>query len=772
MKRVLFFICIVFSAVSFAQNRSDTIHAAHYSIDLSIVNLSQQTIDGYVDLKIVPQIVPLSYCDLDLAVSLTVDSVLHDNQTVNFSHSGTLLRIDFDNDVISRDTQSIRVYYHGKPAVDPVGGGFYFVGTMAFNFGAGLSIYPPSFGRSWFPCIDELTDKSTYTFHIRTDSDKMAVCGGILTDSATLGDQTKTWKWELNSPIPTYLASVAVGNFQRYKDDYKGINGDTIPIDVYATASYIGNVPGSFVNLKTVLRDYETRLGAYSWQRVGYVAVPFDAGAMEHATNITYPQFAVNGNTLYESIVFHELAHSWFGNLLTCGAAETMWINEGFATYAETMAEEALDTTLSRYKTSVRNLHRYVLKSVHTNDGGYFAVDSVPKNIIYGSTTYKKGGLVAHTLRHYLGDSLFFSGLRTLFQQNAYGNVNSEQFFTKMSQITGVDLMDFYYGWVHQPGFLHFSIDSVVKNEQTAAQYRLYFKQKLYHARYFADNNKVDVEFVSPQGERHTVRHITFSGEKDCVEVTLPFTPAFWVIDPDENLGDAVIKYPLTVSNTALIDCADAYFRLNPTTLTSNSEIRVEYHLVATDPLKTPNPDIFKLSDNNYWHIEFYDKNITDGDFRFLYDARANQRDYNLFQGYSRDNLILLYRRDAAQDWKIHPSTITGNTNGMLTTTSLLAGEYTLAMGNNVVSIPSRDPNPTVFIYPNPTDGQLRITNYEHPVTDIKIYDILGRLQKAEGRKQNGEVIIDISHFSDGVYIIKLKNSNNQEYTKKIVFCR
>ena len=755
MKYLLSFLCLGFLFTTFSQNRSDTIHVAHYEINLSIVELSQRTIFGYTDLKIVPRILPLSYCDLDIA-ALTVDSVLHQNQIVSFTHSDARLHIIFNTTVTTQDTQSIRVYYHGTPPTDPAGGGFYFSANppMAFNFGAGLSITPPSFGRSWFPCLDEFTDKSTYTFCIRTDSDKMAVCGGVLTDSATYGDGTKSWKWELNAPIPTYLASVAVGDFQCYKDTFHGI-GRIIPIEIYAIPSYIGNVPGSFANLKTVLRNYETRLGAYSWQRVGYVAVPFNQGAMEHATNITYPQFAVTGNTQYEYLAFHELAHSWFGNLLTCSASQTMWLNEGFASYAESLADEAVDPTLTQYKNSTLERHHKVLTNTHVRDNGYFALDSVPQNKIYGSTTYDKGALVAHTLRNYLGDTLFFLGLRTLFQQNRYGNINSEQFFTKMSQITGVNLTDFYLGWVHQPGFLHFSIDSVVKG-QTANQYRLYFRQKLYHAYYFADNNKVDVEFISSQGERHTLKHVQFSGEEACVEVTLPFTPVAWVIDPDTKMGDAVLKYPITVSNTGLVNYTNANFRLAAKTIAGNSELRLEYHLATPDPLKNPNSAIFKISDNHYWHIELYDNNLTDKDFRFLYNASSStQPDYNLFQGYTKDELILLYRRNAGEDWRIHPSTLTGsNTNGMLVTSLPLSGEYTLAMGINNVSIPFINAGNTVSVYPNPTSNQLIIDNGQLTIENIEIYDIYGR--KIVHCPLLIDNSIDISHLASGLYFLKV----------------
>jgi hypothetical protein len=333
-------------------------------------------------------------------------------------------------------------------------------------------------------------------------------------------------------------------------------------------------------------------------------------------------------------------------------------------------------------------------------------------------------------------------------------------------------------GWVHQPGFLHFSIDSVVKKEQTTNQYLLYFKQKLHHAHSFVDNNRVDVEFVSAQKERYTLRHISFSGETDCVEVTLPFAPDFWVIDPDEHLGDAVIKYPQIVSNTALKNYPNAYFRFKPETMTDNSEMRVEYHLTTPERGNIPYPvpggsGIFNLSDNHYWHIVLYDTNITSGCFQFFYLAAINQKDYNLFQGYSKDDLLLLHRRNAMEDWQIHPATITGNnTSGQLTTTSLLAGEYTLAMGSNVST---RDccANLGISIFPNPTSNYIicQTAGGDWENYSIEIFDYTGKKIYSLPTATTWQKV-DFSSFAEGVYFVKLRNGKNQEYTGKVAFLK
>ena len=234
------------------------------------------------------------------------------------------------------------------------------------------------------------------------------------------------------------------------------------------------------------------------------------------------------------------------------------------------------------------------------------------------------------------------------------------------------------------------------------------------------------------------------------------------------------MKFPLTVSNTNFINLDNAYFGLRPATINGNSEVRVKYHLVAPDPLKNPNPNIFRISDNRYWHIEFYDKNMEAGNFQFRYNASSNQPDYNLFQGYNKDDLILLYRRNAAEDWRIHPSIVTGiNSGGILTTLSPLPGEYTLAMGKNPVSVYSIHADFSISIYPNPTSDYIicKTEGSDWQNYTIEIVDYTGKkiysLHNATAMQK-----IDFSSFPDGVYIIKLKNATHQEYTGKVVFSR
>ena len=771
---VLFIICFqLLFFQGFSQDRTDTIHAVHYDLHLNIINLSEHQISGYADVKVVPKITGIPYIDLDL-IALTVDSLFLNGNSVVFTHTGSLIRIPVTG-IDQGDTQVVRVHYHGTPVSDPDWGGYFFSNdnNFAYNVGVGMSMIPPTIGRVWFPCLDDFKNKATYTFHIRTDADKRAVCNGLLTDSITLTDQTRIWKWELPYPIATYVTACAVGNFQLYEDTIHGLER-IIPVNIYAPASVYQNIPSTFIHLKDAVHIFEALYGPYVWQRVGYTIVPFTQGAMEHVDNICYPMFAVNGTTAYESLMIHELVHMWFGNQITPSGAEQLWLKEGFAVYSEIIANEYLDPTGIIAPAQKRDLHRNVIKTAHLDDGDYYALDNIPQPVTYGTTTYDKGGLTVHSLRGYLGDSLFYNALKILLIQEKFGNLNSEQFFIKMSQITGINLIDFYEGWIHQPGFLHFSIDSI-RPTGTANQYQVHFRQKLHHANNYANSNRVDVEFVSQTGARYLIEKMEFDGATDVVTAMIPFQPAFYVIDPKERLGDALFDYFPTIDSSKMITCADAYFRVKDDQFTDTSSVYVAYNLAEPDPLKTPSSNIYRISDNHYWRVEFYEKHIQQGSFHFRYLASLpTSKDYTLMQGYTKNDLLLLYRRDPTSDWRQIPFTVAGNNvQGYLITNHTEAGEYLLAVGQYSVGIEDQTLSETFSIFPTPADSyfQCRFSDDTWINATIRIYTMEGKLVMETQYNNEGQMI-NIQQLAAGHYIIKATNKDQQAQNARLMIIR
>lgn len=767
MKKSFALIIAIFWALCVcAQDRTDSMHVAHYDLHLDIMDFTAKTINGYVDLTMVTKVNNLPQYVLDLQ-GLTVDSVFVDGQSTTFTHASNKLAIPCT--AALGDTAIIRVYYHGAPIRDSQIGGFYYVGQYCYNIGVAFAYQPHTFGRCWIPCLDFFTDKSTYTMHIRTEAGKMAVCDGMLTDSVTLADGSRIWTWVLEQPIPVYLASVAVGNYMLYEDVYHGIEAD-IPIHIYAQPSSFNNVAGSFANLKEVLQMYEQKFGPYRWPRVGYVDVNYNSGAMEHATNIAYPHSAFTGNAMYETLYAHELFHLWFGDLITCNRAEEMWINEGFASYAEALVYEHLYGQ-EAYKDYVRENHHDNLKNLAKNEGGLYALDNVPQEHTYGKHSYDKGAAVIHSLRGYMGDSLFFSGLRSMLNQYAYQNVSSEQLFNYLTQVTGMNMHDFFEGWVHQPGFLHFAIDSIVPLQGN--QYRVFLHQRLYGATQFASSNHVDLTFVSDQRELYTVPGATFSGETGYVDVTIPFVPMFGMVDYYEKLCDAVFDYTTGMASGDIWEPTDGACNITLENFPDTVLMRLEHNYVAPGESETLPEGIYRISDNHYWNIQMaYNTGINTipvGTLSFKYQRGNNYLlDNALMQGYNETNLKLLYRHSTGDPWQIVRTTRTGNLYaGYLTTTSFFSGQYCLAVGEPSAAIEEYTQG-NLHIYPNPVKSQLNIL-LEDPVKIMKasIMDSTGRVVKSIKLK-SGSNTVNVGNLPSGTYIIHAV-SNHKVFKKRFV---
>jgi hypothetical protein len=292
------------------------------------------------------------------------------------------------------------------------------------------------------------------------------------------------------------------------------------------------------------------------------------------------------------------------------------------------------------------------------------------------------------------------------------------------------------------------------------------FKQRLHHAHYFANGNRVDVEFVSASGERHLVERIQFSGESDIVEVEIPFEPVFWAIDPNFKMGDACYDYTQTLGSTGSTNLAGAYFRVQVNEISGESILRVEHNLFAPTPAKNDHPNIVRISEKHFWRVRFLQYNTMQAQYSFSYEPMY---DKELLHGYTKDDLVLLHRKDAAHDWQMIPATVTGsNQAGRLTTNFILPGEYTFGICDNVkIKEWERD----IAVYPNPVTDELRVTGYELQIGNIEIYDALGRMREIphEAQRKEESHVINVAHLSSGTYYLKITFNNKTSITKKFI---
>ncbi len=668
---------------------SDIIDVINYKINLDISDFEGKSISGFTTIEFEPLTEDMSTIYFDL-LKLTIDSICSETVEIeSYHYNDTLITINMLTSINPGDNSNITVYYHGQPVKDPSGwGGFYFESGYAFNLGVGFEDYPHNYGRAWFPCIDNFTDKATYDITITTQINHKAVCGGKLV-STTIDEENQKaiYEWRLEDPIPTYLASVAVGNFLLEELTYDGMMGE-IPIQFYVLPGQSTNVLNSFVNVDTVLSIFESKFGPYRWNRVGYVTVPFVFGAMEHATNVTISSAFLNGGLTYQDLLYHELAHSWFGNLVTCETSGDMWINEGWATYSESIYREFLygRENMLNYR---RGTHNRVLRYHHINEGGFHALYDVPKHLTYSRTVYEKGASVAHSIRGYIGDDeLFFDAIAAFMDEFMFDNVNSYQFRDFLSDFTGIDMTDFFDVHVFSGGFVHYSIDSVnILSQENSYDVTVYLKQKLHGRTEFANSNRIEISFMD-QDLNLTTKMIEFDGEYGEQTFTLPFEPMLVISDFYEKFSDATNKKSELISETGTYFFSEIYFRANVDSVDENQPafLLVSHNFVAPDKFKEEIPGLV-IANHRYWTIQgnFPEGFAASGGFNY----RRNSVGPDIF-GYldnffinnSNDSLRLVYRPDRASDWKI----VEDQTNqwslsfGRITVENLMQGEYALAI--------------------------------------------------------------------------------------------
>jgi len=671
------------------KTRSDTLDILNYEISLNITDFSNQVIYGNCRVDFTPKINGISYISLDL-LSLSIDSITSEGVICAFNYNDTLISIALPSLLAINDTSEVTVYYNGTPATDLSGwGGFYFQAGYAFNLGVGFDANPHNYGRVWFPCFDNFIERSTYKFNITTSNGKRAKCNGALLVETPLNGDTITSTWVLDKEVPSYLVCVAISDYETIYQTHNGISKQ-IPIELYSRAIDTNNFKSSFANLGIAISAFENSYGEYRWNKVGYSLVPFSSGAMEHATNIAFPRLAANGSLSFQDLMAHELAHHWWGNLATCENEGDMWLNEGWATYSEFLFNEIAYNTQS-YIDLVNSNHEEVMHLAHIVDSGYRALYGIPHTYTYSDHVYLKGADIAHTLRGYMGDSLFFGGLTSFLNANQFSEINSYLLRNHLSQYSGIDLSDFFDKWVFKAGFPHFSIDSVnieISGPNFLAS--VYTKQKLREATSLYNGVPLEITFFD-ENWNSTSKKIIHSGEYNVTTISLAFNPVYTAINYYNKISDAISSEAKTITqpgNYNFINSQGAHLTLSANSISDSALIRVEHNWAAPDPIKTAS--IYKLCQDRYWKIDGILPLNYSMTAKIFYDGRKSGSSYYDTQFFDdidahEDSLVLMYRRDAGADWSEYSfytkNTIAPNDEwGQIVLDSFMLGEFAFAM--------------------------------------------------------------------------------------------
>lgn len=740
--------------------RADTFDVQRYTINATFLNYQiAKAIDANCEVKVVLK-KPSSTINLDL-LGLNVSKVLHNKQELNFTFNDPQLHINLPNLNLG-DTFTIQVFYDGNPKKDAQWGGFYFTGEYAFNMGVGFASDPHNFGRVWFPCFDNFTDRAMYKTNITVDSGYKAYANGLLQEVVNNGNGTQTFMWELDEAIPTYLASVAIAKYEELAMNIEGI-----PVTLTSLANDTANLRSSFVHLPECVNQYLDKYGPHTFDRIGFNVVPFNAGAMEHATNIAYPYYAIaDGSTDRETLFAHELAHHWWGNTITARTQEDMWLNEGWASFSESLFLEAVYGR-PRYESNVEANHRDVLQFAHIRDGESLPVSGIGWANTYGSHVYNKGADMVHTLRGFMGDEAFFKACASFQEKYKLKDVSTEDMEAEFQKFTSVDLSGFFSQWIKTKGFAHFDIQWVIERNGT---YSINLKQTPRFNEEVYRNVPITISAFSDKMERYD-EVVVLNEKEQTFEITPPFEAVYWAYDFDDKLSDATTTADIVLKQNGiyvLLDNALLEFGIQNLPEGDSVLVRIDHHWAPADGTHGV-PTGVVISPQRYWNIDGvgFDK----ADFTAMLNYSGIKTTSSATFGYlddqliriTEDSLVLLYRPNGSSAWSIYPDYYKEmgsplDKRGTIGITNLQKGQYTFGMydsklaSNEVITKTKAE----FKLYPNPAEKEIHVVFQEkHDCCLVEItnqYGLVAKTHKIKGKTL--EEVIDISDLAAGMYFV------------------
>lgn len=430
-----------------------------YDLDLTIDPAPGPTaglvaLTGRVDIGLVAVQADVDTLVLDLVPQLICDSVTRGGRPLTFARAGEELHVAIPGGLATAAPETLTIAWHGRP---PRHGNLY-AGMMVRGDDAGtptdtsddtplvFTVSEPWSAHAWWPCKDHPADKAQVSLAATMPADLTAIGNGSLESVADVAPGWRRFRWRELYPLPTYLVSVAASRYVSWSEDCRPAQADPVALEFHVLERERTAAETLFANTCAMMDFLTGRLGPYPFAGEKYAQVEVIwGGAMEHTTATSIGQFMFTGDGRYENVVLHELAHQWFGDSLTPARWADIWLNEGFATYAEalwveqTQGPEALEAFM-----------RLIGPGRHPDLFVGNGTLSDPSPVLPNTLVYDKGAWVLHMLRGVIGDEAFFRFLRDYAGDPALaqGLVTSGAMIARAEATAGRGLGGFFGPWV------------------------------------------------------------------------------------------------------------------------------------------------------------------------------------------------------------------------------------------------------------------------------------------------------------------------------------
>ncbi len=546
-------------------------HAEHVAIRLK-VDLEKKQISGSCTTRLIPLRDGTRALHLD-ACEMRIGGVILDGAKAPFEHDGKILTVSIPEG-FKASPHELRVDYSAEPRQ-----GVYFVSpdekfpdkpVQAWSQGE------PEFTRYWYPCHDHPDDKATSETVITVPEGNVVVSNGRLLSKGKADGEAGwvTFHWKEDVPHSTYLNSFAAGKFGTSEENAEGV-----PLQYYFPESKRADATRLFGQTPEMLRAFESLTGVkYPFEKYSQIAVhDFLMGGMENvsATTLTDTRFPdARSEEDYMSrysrpdrnhieLVAHELAHMWFGDLVTAKHWSHLWLNEGFATYFQ-----ALYTERKYGKDEFRH-------DMRSKAEGYFEEDEtmyrraivddtyVFADDVFDGYAYEKAAWMIHQLRYILGDQLFFKATGQYLKRYALANADTHDYMRVMEEVSGLSLEGYFEQAFYKAGHPDFEVsyswdeaahtaEVAVKQTQQADELTPIFSLPCELVFYV----------TGPAGTRRLAKRISLRSQEERYHFELPEKPSVVEFDPEEWLLKKVkFEKPLSMLMIQLRESRDASSR-------------------------------------------------------------------------------------------------------------------------------------------------------------------------------------------------------------------
>ncbi len=459
---------------------------------------------------------------------------------VKYSYNNQSIIIYLDKYYTKNEAFTVLINYTAKP--DEIAG----QGSMAIRNNRGLyfidsetnnpQIWTQGETRSnscWFPTIDSPSQNMSQEIYLTVNQAYKTLSNGILISSLLNTDGTRTDYWKQDKPHAPYLAMIAVGKFEVIKDYWRDL-----PVFVYVEEKDILKAKSLFQKTYKMIDFYSKKLNYdFPWDKYSQVVVrDFVSGAMENTGAVVFGDYVLHYSNEeqrieYECVVAHELAHHWFGDLVTCESWANLPLNESFATYFEYLW---LEHEYGRDMADVHLEQDYNMYSFEKffKDENLIRFHYLHRDDMFDAHSYQKGGIILHMLRYTVGEEAFWNALSLYLKDNEYHTVEIHHLRLAFEKVTGQDLNWFFNQWFLSKGIPELKITYDYSNELKKAIVSINQTQNIEKYPLYVIPTAIDIYL------QDTVlrKYVLIDEQNEIFEFSIDKKPLFMNFDPENSI--------------------------------------------------------------------------------------------------------------------------------------------------------------------------------------------------------------------------------------------